>query len=119
MFPEIIKGFIALVFIFVPLERVFSLHKQKIFRPGWQTDLTYFFVGNFIGKAGTAISVLITFSVLSQFINPALQSRVATQPIWLQFLEAVVIADMGYYIAHKLLHTVPCLWKFHSVHHSV
>ncbi len=119
MFPEIIKGFIVLFFIFVPLERVFSLHKQKIFRSGWGTDITYFFIGHFVGRAGMAISVLITFSVLSQLINPALQSRVATQSVCLQFLEAVIIADMGYYIAHKLLHTVPWLWKFHAVHHSV
>jgi sterol desaturase/sphingolipid hydroxylase (fatty acid hydroxylase superfamily) len=105
MFPELVKGFIVLFFIFVPLERVFSLHKQKIFRTGWRTDTGYFFIGHFFGRAGTAVSVFITFSLLHQLINPTLQNRIAAQPVWLQFIEAVVIADIGYYLAHKLLHT--------------
>lgn len=109
MFPEVIKGFIVLVFIFLPLERLFSLHPQKIFRPHWGTDATYFFIGNLIGKAGIAISGFIAFSLLGNFINPELQNRVASQPEWLQFLAAVIIADTGYYIAHRLWHTVPCL----------
>jgi len=119
MFPELVKGFIVLFFIFVPLERVFSLHKQKIFRTGWRTDTGYFFIGHFFGRAGTAVSVFITFSLLDQLINPTLQNRIADQPVWLQFVEAVVIADIGYYLAHKLLHTNPWLWKFHAVHHSI
>jgi sterol desaturase/sphingolipid hydroxylase (fatty acid hydroxylase superfamily) len=119
MFPEIVKGFIVLFFIFVPLERVFSLHKQKIFRTGWRTDAAYFFIGHFFGGAGTAVSVFVTFSLLDQLINPTLPSRIAAQPVWLQFIEAVVIADIGYYLAHKLLHTNPWLWKFHAVHHSI
>ena len=119
MLPELVKGFIVLSFIFVPLERVFSLHKQKIFRTGWRTDTTYFFIGHFFGGVGTAISVFITFSLLQQLINPTLQNRIAAQPVWLQFVEAVVIADIGYYLAHKLLHTNPWLWKFHAVHHSI
>jgi sterol desaturase/sphingolipid hydroxylase (fatty acid hydroxylase superfamily)/rhodanese-related sulfurtransferase len=119
MFPELVKGFIVLAFIFVPLERAFSLHKQKICRPGWRTDAAYFFMGHFFGRAGTAISVFITFYLLHQLINPTLQNRIAAQPVWLQFVEAVVIADIGYYFAHKLLHTNPWLWKFHAVHHSI
>jgi sterol desaturase/sphingolipid hydroxylase (fatty acid hydroxylase superfamily)/rhodanese-related sulfurtransferase len=119
MVPELVKGFIVLFFIFVPLERAFSLHKQKIFRTGWRTDVAYFFMGHFFGGTGTAISVFVTFSLLHQLINPTLQNRIADQPVWLQFVEAVVIADIGYYLAHKLLHTVPWLWKFHAVHHSI
>jgi hypothetical protein len=61
MFPELVKGFIVLFFIFFPLERAFSLHKQKIFRTGWRTDAAYFFIGHFFGRAGTAISVLSPF----------------------------------------------------------
>jgi sterol desaturase/sphingolipid hydroxylase (fatty acid hydroxylase superfamily) len=119
MFPEVIKGFILLAFIFLPLERLFTLHPQKIFRPQWGTDATYFFIGNLIGKAGIAISAFITFSLLGNFINPELQNRVASQPEWLQLIAAVIIADIGYYIAHRLLHTVPWMWKFHAVHHSI
>ena len=117
--PEIIKGFIILAFIFIPLEQIFFLHKQKIFRPEWKTDITYFFIGHFIGRIAGAIIVTISFSILTNFIDLQLQNKVASQPLWLQFIEAVIIADMGYYIAHRLLHTIPWLWQFHAVHHSI
>lgn len=27
-------------------------------------------------------------------------------------------AELGAYAAHRLMHTVPCLWRFHAVHHA-
>lgn len=119
MLPEIIKGFIILACIFIPLERIFALHNQKVFRRGWKTDAIYFFIGHFIGKAIGAIIVAIAFSNLTHFVNLELQSKVASQPVLLQFLEAVIVADTGYYIAHRLLHEFPWLWQFHSIHHSI
>lgn len=116
--PEVIKGIIVLAFIFVPLERLFALHKQKILRQGWVTDLTYFLIGHFVGKAGILVSVFVIFSLLSQLTIPTLQNAIASQPIWIQLIEAVTIADTAFYICHRLLHTVPWLWKLHSVHHS-
>lgn len=118
MLPEIVKGFIILACIFIPLETIFSLHKQKIFRLGWATDATYFFTGHFIGRFG-AIVVTVTLSLMTNFINPELQSKVASQPVWLQFAEAIIVSDLAYYIAHRLLHEVPWLWQFHAVHHSI
>lgn len=115
---EIVKGFIILAFIFIPLEKFFSLHKQKIFRLGWRTDATYFFTGHFIGAAG-AIVVTVIFASMTHLLNPELQSKVASQPIWLQLAETVIVSDMAYYIAHRLLHEVPWLWQFHAVHHSI
>ena len=26
--------------------------------------------------------------------------------------------DFGRFVAHSLLHDIPCLWQFHKVHHS-
>jgi sterol desaturase/sphingolipid hydroxylase (fatty acid hydroxylase superfamily) len=118
MFPKVIEGIIVLAFIFVPLERLFTLHKQKILRRGWITDLTYFLIGHFVGKAGILVSGFIIFSLLNQLTIPALQNAIASQPIWAQFIATVIIADTAFYICHRLLHTVPWLWKFHAVHHS-
>jgi sterol desaturase/sphingolipid hydroxylase (fatty acid hydroxylase superfamily) len=119
MLPEIVKGFIILACIFIPLERIFALHDRKVFRRGWLTDFIYFLSGHFIGKAISAIIVAIAFSESANFVNLELQSKVAYQPIWLQFLEVVIVSDMAYYIAHRLLHEVPWLWQFHAVHHSI
>ncbi len=37
---------LVLGLIFIPLERLFALHTQRIFRQGWQTDLEHFFVSH-------------------------------------------------------------------------
>ena len=38
---------IALLFlVFVPLEKLFALRKQRVFRPGLLTDLTHILVNN-------------------------------------------------------------------------
>jgi lathosterol oxidase len=47
-----------------------------------------------------------------------MQSAVASQPLWLQFLEALLVADLFAYMAHRLFHQVPFLWRFHQIHHS-
>lgn len=31
---------------------------------------------------------------------------------------AVLVTDLGFYVAHYLMHKVPVLWEFHKVHHS-
>ena len=38
---------------------------------------------------------------------------------WAQFAEAVFLSEVGEYWAHRKMHTVPFLWRFHKVHHSV
>jgi sterol desaturase/sphingolipid hydroxylase (fatty acid hydroxylase superfamily) len=50
--------------------------------------------------------------------HPGLQQAVAAQPIALQLVEAVLVADLASYAAHRAFHAVPWLWRFHAVHHS-
>jgi sterol desaturase/sphingolipid hydroxylase (fatty acid hydroxylase superfamily) len=52
-------------------------------------------------------------------VNAGFQAEVASQPLWLQFIEAVLIADVAQYWAHRATHRVPFLWRFHKVHHSI
>ena len=119
MYTEVIQGFFLLFFIFIPLERIFLLHNYPIFRPQWSTDTLYFFIGNLIGKLGNALSLAIAVVFLSRLINPELSNWVTAQPLWLQFLAAVFLGELGYYTAHRMLHTIPWLWQFHAIHHSV
>jgi sterol desaturase/sphingolipid hydroxylase (fatty acid hydroxylase superfamily) len=39
--------------------------------------------------------------------------------VWLQFIEVLLLADLGFYLAHRTFHAVPLLWRIHSVHHSI
>jgi lathosterol oxidase len=51
-------------------------------------------------------------------VHPGVQAAIAGQPLVLQFVEIVVVADLAEYGIHRLFHRVPLLWRFHAIHHS-
>ena len=115
---QIIALFVLFV-IFTPIERIFALHKEKkIFRGGFRTDVFHFLFNRFLTDIGTFIVAVFIAIVFSWAVSAKFQALVAAQPFWLQFVEAVLIVNVFGYFAHRLAHTVPFLWRFHSVHHS-
>jgi len=114
--PDVIKGLLILVCVFVPIEKLFAIHKQKLGREGSFTDLLYYFSGFFIGR-GTA-QFLVIFALLSQGSMPILSDFVSHQNLGLQVFFTILIGDLSFYFAHRLFHTVPWLWEFHAIHHS-
>jgi sterol desaturase/sphingolipid hydroxylase (fatty acid hydroxylase superfamily) len=114
--PDVIKGILILIFVFVPIERALAVHHQKLLREGWFTDLCYYFSGYFIGHGTTKL--LIVFVLMSQGSIPILSKFVGQQPLFLQVTAAIFIGDLCFYFVHRLLHTVPWLWRFHAIHHS-
>ena len=112
--------FLLVAAVFVPLERLFALRKeQRILRANWRLDLVYTFVNGALITAGIMILVLVAGSILAHVVPEQLRAAVASQPFFIQLIEAVVIADLLFYSAHRLFHAVPFLWRFHAVHHSI
>jgi sterol desaturase/sphingolipid hydroxylase (fatty acid hydroxylase superfamily) len=109
---------LVLGLLFIPLERLAKLRAQKIFRKGWQTDLKHFFVSH----AGVQILSFATLIPANAFftwaIDSSLQRAVASQPVWLQFIELLLAADLVTYWVHRAFHQLPFLWNFHAIHHS-
>lgn len=109
---------LVLGLLFIPLERFARLRPQKIFRKGWQTDLKHFFVSH----AGVQILSFATLIPANAFftwaIDSSLQRAVTSQPLWLQFIELLLAADLVTYWVHRAFHQVPLLWNFHAIHHS-
>ena len=104
--------------IFIPMERLAALHKQRIFRRGWQTDLKHFFVSH-VGVQLLSFAALIPAQALFNWaVRFDFQARVASQPVWLQFIEILLAADLVTYWVHRTFHRVPWLWNFHAIHHS-
>ncbi|WP_454562459.1 sterol desaturase family protein [Pseudomonas sp. AIG] len=105
--------------VFIPLEKLYSKDpEQNILRPHWRTDLTYFFVSHMLVQF-----ILIFITASSSYIagwamSPSLQTSVQSLPLLVQFLLAVLVADLGQYWLHRLYHVVPFLWRIHAVHHS-
>lgn len=49
---------------------------------------------------------------------PGVAAVIERVPWGLRVVAAVVLADAGAYVAHRLAHRVPWLWTFHAVHHA-
>lgn len=109
---------LVLGLIFIPLERLFALRRQRIFRKGWQTDLKHFFVSH-AGVQLLSFAVLIpAHAFFSWAVKYDFQQAVASQPVWLQFIEILLAADFVTYWVHRAFHQLPWLWHFHAIHHS-
>lgn len=109
---------LVLGLLFVPMERLFALREQKIFRPGWQTDLKHFFVSH-AGVQVFSFAAMIPIQALFAWaLDFGFQEAVAKQPLWLQFIEILLVVDFTTYWVHRAFHTLPLLWNFHAIHHS-
>jgi lathosterol oxidase len=109
----------VLALVFVPLERVWArLPDQPIFRRGWDTDLMHFAVSHLAVQVTVVLTLLPAAVFFRWAAHPFLQDQVAAQPLALQFVEIVVVADLAEYAVHRAFHRVPWLWRFHAIHHS-
>jgi sterol desaturase/sphingolipid hydroxylase (fatty acid hydroxylase superfamily) len=109
----------VLALLFVPLERVAPrLPEQAIFRPGWTTDLMHFAMSHLMVQATVVLTMLPAALFFRWATRPWLQDAVAGQPLVVQFVEIVIVADLTQYWIHRAFHRVPWLWRLHAVHHS-
>jgi sterol desaturase/sphingolipid hydroxylase (fatty acid hydroxylase superfamily) len=104
----------VLMVAFVPLERAFPARRQRIFRPELGVDACFFFGQYVLWNAAS-------FAVLSS--GEAILSRhglrwLATQPVVVQAVLAVVLGDVCVYWIHRAFHAWRPLWRFHAVHHT-
>jgi sterol desaturase/sphingolipid hydroxylase (fatty acid hydroxylase superfamily)/protein-S-isoprenylcysteine O-methyltransferase Ste14 len=106
--------------IFVPLERLFPLHEdQPTLRRDWANDLLYVLLNGFLIRAGFTIVAAGFMASFAYLFGPDPTPWIGELPFWAQVLGAMIVADIGYYTAHRICHAVPFLWKFHAVHHSI
>jgi sterol desaturase/sphingolipid hydroxylase (fatty acid hydroxylase superfamily) len=110
---------LVLALLFVPLERVFArLPAQPIFRPGWRTDLAHFAASHLLVQVTVLLTLAPAALLFAWAVRPELQQAVQRQPLVVQFLEVLLVADLTQYAVHRAFHHVPWLWRFHEVHHS-
>lgn len=111
-------GFLISALIFIPLETFLPHREQPLLRPGCWTDALHFFLNPLLRKLTLALCVLPLVLLIDAVAPLGLRAAVRAQPDWLQFVEALFLAELGGYWGHRLEHTLPWLWKFHAVHHS-
>jgi len=108
----------VLAIVFVPLERLFALHKQPILRAGIGADLGYYFLNGLVPAILMSVPLGFLAWGVHRIIPHGFVAAVAATPFWFRILAGLIAGDIGYYWAHRWLHAVPLLWRFHAVHHS-
>ncbi len=115
-----IKALLITALIFVPIERLFALRPgQKILRKAFFNDLIYALFNGVPINLGLVAAVTLATSTVGHIIPDYVGSAVSSQPVWLQVLEIIIVADIGLYWAHRAFHAIPFLWRFHVIHHSI
>jgi sterol desaturase/sphingolipid hydroxylase (fatty acid hydroxylase superfamily) len=111
---------LILALIFIPLEHLIpNRAEQKTFRKGWLNDVFYLIFNAFPIRVGFLAALLGTMALSRAVMPGGLQAWVQDLPLLVQVVAVLVIADIGFYAAHRMFHAVPFLWRFHSVHHSI
>jgi sterol desaturase/sphingolipid hydroxylase (fatty acid hydroxylase superfamily) len=115
-----IREILALVLIFVPLERLMPQRAdQRVFRQHWLNDTVYMLCNGYVVRIGVLLIIGAVLGALASRPSAAGFGPIAGLPIWVQVILAVIVADIGFYAHHRLFHAVPFLWRFHAVHHSI
>ncbi|MBZ9846804.1 sterol desaturase family protein [Mesorhizobium sp. CA14] len=115
-----LKAILISALIFLPAEYLFALRPhQKILRKAFFNDLIYALFNGIPIKLGLAAVVALATSTVGQLVPAYVAPAVSSQPISLQLIEIILIADFGLYWAHRAFHAIPFLWRFHAIHHSI
>ncbi len=112
--------FLIAALLFIPLERLLAKKKdQAILRRQWSLDLVYVFANGILIRLCLAGIAALLLAASPWLVPAGLREAVAGQPLWLQLIEVLLLADFGLYFAHRAFHAVPALWRIHQVHHSI
>jgi sterol desaturase/sphingolipid hydroxylase (fatty acid hydroxylase superfamily) len=105
--------------IYVPIERLWPQYQnQGTFRDQWTLDIVYF-MSTHLPIQILSFLVLLPATQAAKFLAvPSISHFIDRMPWLIQFLSAIVVADIAEWSIHWALHKVPFLWRFHSIHHS-
>ena len=110
--------FVILMIIFIPLERITSTNKQKVFRKEFIIDVGYYFLNNILPSIFLVLPLSIIALIVHHLEPNVLYAWVAGMPVKVRFVVAIIVGEFGAYWGHRWTHEIPWLWRFHSVHHS-
>ncbi len=104
--------------VFVPLERLFALHRQKILRKQIGIDAGYYFLNGLLPGLMLGAPMAVVVLAAHKLVPGGVLAAIAAAPMGARAAAAMVVGETAYYWAHRLSHEIPFLWRFHAIHHS-
>jgi sterol desaturase/sphingolipid hydroxylase (fatty acid hydroxylase superfamily) len=109
---------LAAAVIFLPLEHMLPRHRYTEGRPALLTDLCHLILSGAMITLGATATVVVLAAAIGTILPPGLGAAAGEWPVWVQFPVLLLLSDLCFYAAHRLVHTAPALWRFHAIHHS-
>ena len=110
----------VLACVFITLERLLPLHpEQRIPRRDWANDLLCVRINGFLIRALFTVVAGLAMRASPGLASPDPFPMIARLPLWVRVIAVIIVADIGYSIAHRLLHSAPFRWRLQVVHHSI
>ncbi len=110
--------FLLALFIISPLEKIFYMRRQELFRKNFITDVLYLFISGIL----PSFLLVVTTSAIILFFRVALPTQwfnyVQSFPVSVRILAIIIAGDFGFYWAHRWAHEIPFIWRIHCIHHS-
>lgn len=100
------------------VEVLWPLHDRRRSLPGRLTDLTHAIGNRYPVLALTAAGLALAGPVAGRLTPGPVTAFVGSLPWGAQLAVVFILTDLCNYGAHRAMHRVPLLWRFHSVHHS-
>ncbi len=115
-----VSAFFFLLEIIAPWRK-----EQPKFRKDFWLDFFYMFFNFFLfsliifNAASDVVVVFFNDLLASIGITNLVAFEVMSWPVWAHLLVGFLVRDFVQWWTHRLLHSVPFLWEYHKVHHSV
>lgn len=115
----------AVAAILTPLEYAFPAYPQQlVFRRELWVDAAWWFFTPILTRLFTNVVIGLLFFLFAITTGRPLGAELldgfgplGSQPLWVQTVELLFLADLIDYWTHRLFHSQR-LWPFHAVHHS-
>jgi ornithine lipid hydroxylase len=111
---------VAMFLVLLGLERVVAFRVDWNLNDGQRfNDVGHSLFGTALGASLGDIATQALVGVFASMVAGSGRGIWPRElPIALQVALVFVLADLGRYVQHRLMHTYPVLWRFHELHHA-
>lgn len=117
-FLRLCVWWLLLLAVFVPLERMWAVRPQKVWRKDFAIDLLYYFLSGLLPKLVLMLPLTLLAAALHGGAASGFYGWMASLPLGVRLAGALLVGEAGGYWGHRWSHEIPFLWRFHVVHHS-